>query len=224
MGDASKVIGGSFIAAGCIYMLIVYCLRERIRRAIVLIKGASQFLIDHKSSLVIPSVTFVLFISLSAMYFAMGVKYFEKRNYAAISEDFFSGGLGFSAFMYVWTMILFQFLTVLSLCIFICQWYFSYQRVGGRTELTRPLVKALVWPITYHFGSLCFGSLIIAIVTIIRSAAQANAKRSGNCLDSFLYCLAKCIEDLCRHLTKMALIMMAMTGQDFCGSAKEGMI
>ena len=104
----------------------------------------------------------------------------------------------------------------LAFSIFICQWFFSYKRDGSRSHLDHPFGRSIWWPLRYHFGSLCFGSAILTVTSVLRAAAQKNNSEKRNLLSACMSCWASCIDECTQHLTKIAWIMMALTGESFC--------
>jgi hypothetical protein len=75
---------------------------------------------------------------------------------------------------------------------------------------------------TTNFGTISFGSLILAFIKALRLIAQANessARREGNILVLLISCVAVCIlrifEGLVRYLNEWAFIYAALTGQSF---------
>src|SRR5690242_10326871 len=53
--------------------------------------------------------------------------------------------------------------------------------------------------VTYSFGSICFGSLIVAIIQFLRqiaSAAQHSASSDGNIVGAILFCILGCLISL----------------------------
>lgn len=91
-----------------------------------------------------------------------------------------------------------------------------------------PLFASLGRAIRYHTGSLAFGSLILAIVQVIRvvleyldhklkAAQNSCAKFMLKCLKCCFWCLEKFI----KFLNRNAYIMVAIYGTNFCTSAKN---
>lgn len=84
----------------------------------------------------------------------------------------------------------------------------------------------------YHFGSLAFGSLILAIVQFLQLAVEAfkkQAESSGaNQSKAFEYvinclrCCLACVERIVQFINKTAYIQIALRGKGFCESAKNG--
>uniref|UniRef100_A0A671SUQ0 Choline transporter-like protein n=1 Tax=Sinocyclocheilus anshuiensis TaxID=1608454 RepID=A0A671SUQ0_9TELE len=91
-----------------------------------------------------------------------------------------------------------------------------------------PVFNSLGRALRYHTGSLAFGSLILAIVQVIRvileyldqklkGAQNKCAKFLLSCLKCCFWCLEKCI----KFLNRNAYIMVAIYGKNFCTSAKD---
>lgn len=84
---------------------------------------------------------------------------------------------------------------------------------------------------TKHAGSLAFGSLIMTIVTILRTMVDImanNANESGNGAAKVIACVAqclmRCLEDLIEYINRTAYAYMAVTGDGFCASAWNGFL
>merc|ERR1712127_428839 len=76
---------------------------------------------------------------------------------------------------------------------------------------------------TYSFGSICFGSLIVAIIEALREmATQARMQREGN---EILLCLAQCIlnclESLILYFNKWAYVYVGVYGYGYLDAGKN---
>ncbi|XP_033015287.1 choline transporter-like protein 4 [Lacerta agilis] len=92
---------------------------------------------------------------------------------------------------------------------------------------TCSLCRSFVRTLRFHIGSLAFGSLVLAIVQLIRTVLQylghsskGNNKASG-CLLCCLKCYFRCLETFTKFLNRNAYIMIAIYGENFCVSAKR---
>ena len=112
---------------------------------------------------------------------------------------------------------------VIAMCV--AKWYFIRDKssVGSGTVL-----GSIKDSLFYHTGTAAFGSLIIAIIKMIRAAIayiQKKAKNSGNklaeavlcALQCYMWCMEKCM----KFLNKNAYIQTAIFGTNFCTSAKN---
>ncbi|XP_069497998.1 choline transporter-like protein 5 isoform X3 [Ambystoma mexicanum] len=93
---------------------------------------------------------------------------------------------------------------------------------------TCPLFSSFGRAIRYHTGSLAFGSLILAIVQMIRVILEYldhKLKASQNAFAKFLLCCLKCcfwcLEKFIKFINRNAYIMIAIYGKNFCTSAKD---
>lgn len=91
-----------------------------------------------------------------------------------------------------------------------------------------PLTASVWRAIRYHLGSLAFGSLIIAIIKMIRVALEYldyKLKDSENPVAKFLLkclkCFFWCLEKFMKFLNRNAYILIAVYGKNFCTSAKD---
>ncbi|XP_053099926.1 choline transporter-like protein 5 isoform X3 [Hemicordylus capensis] len=91
-----------------------------------------------------------------------------------------------------------------------------------------PLFSSFGRAIRYHTGSLAFGSLILAVVQVIRVILEYldhKLKGSQNAFARFLLCCLKCcfwcLEKFLKFINRNAYIMIAIYGKNFCTSAKE---
>jgi len=91
----------------------------------------------------------------------------------------------------------------------------------------RPIGTALYCCFRYHFGSLAFGSMIVAIVQFIRAVLMyidyqtKNLQKSNILIKIFMkvvQCCMWCLEKVVKYVSKNAYILVAMRGKSFCAS------
>jgi len=89
------------------------------------------------------------------------------------------------------------------------------------------------WAWIHNFGSLAFGSLIITIIFVIRLVTYYFCKKaeklSGDnpvvkSLVCLVTCFLKCLEEVMEYINKAAYAYMAISGQNFCKSALDGLL
>merc|ERR1712086_652110 len=90
-----------------------------------------------------------------------------------------------------------------------------------------------VWAFWYNFGSLCFGSLILAIIWIIRIIFEyinrqlEEAKGESailKCVVNCTRCCLDCFHRFIKFVNENAYIQVALTGESFCTSAMQAFI
>jgi len=106
----------------------------------------------------------------------------------------------------------------------VADWYYSFR---GR-NLKNCAVARSYGRMFKNFGSLCIGSLLIAIVQFIRimmkwvkQHVKGKENKVTEALFKCLECCLACFERFLEFLNKNAYIMMAIYGGSFCFSAKK---
>lgn len=101
-------------------------------------------------------------------------------------------------------------------------WYFNPN--SPPKGATRGAFKRSV---TYSFGSICLGSLLVAIIQFLRqicSAAQRNAASDGNIVGTILFCILGCLISLLNwaveFLNRYAFSYIALYGKSYVSAAK----
>ena len=81
----------------------------------------------------------------------------------------------------------------------------------------------------YHWGSLAFGALLVAIVQFLQMIVELfkrQAEAQGNkCMEYVLKCIQcclACVECIVKFINTQAYIQIALRGRNFCYAAKDG--
>lgn len=79
--------------------------------------------------------------------------------------------------------------------------------------------------ITTSFGSICFGSLIVAILQAIRTLVDYAKQNDdiGSALACCIDCLLSCLESLMEYFNKWAFIYVGLYGYGYCEAGKSVM-
>ena len=105
-------------------------------------------------------------------------------------------------------------------------WYFCSGKPGGMPSgATRGAFRRAM---TYSFGSISLGSLLVAIVNMLRQAASvaANQERSeGNMVGYIMYCILSCLIGILQwavnFLNRYAFSHIALYGKAYIPAAKD---
>jgi len=126
-------------------------------------------------------------------------------------------------FGFYWTI---NFVTAVGQCTLagaFASWYFAFKKPDDVPAL--PLFNSFLRSF-WHLGTLAFGSLIIAIVQILRAILDYIDRKTkqtqssvGKCLMCFCKCCLWCLEKCVRYISKNAYILTAMFGYNFCKSS-----
>ena len=76
--------------------------------------------------------------------------------------------------------------------------------------------------LTTSFGSICFGSLIVAIIQTLRNLAeQAQNSRDGNILACIAQCILACIQSIVEYFNRWAYVYVGIYGYSYLEAGKN---
>uniref|UniRef100_A0A672UXX1 Choline transporter-like protein n=1 Tax=Strigops habroptila TaxID=2489341 RepID=A0A672UXX1_STRHB len=194
-------------------VLLLIFLRKRILIAIALIKEASRAIGHIMMSLLFPLCTFFL-LCLCIAYWASTANLFSKSGSLWVDPKLPS----------LWPPRCMN--LSLTLAGAFASYYWAFKKPADIPAF--PLFAAFGRALRYHTGSLAFGSLILAIVQIIRVILEYldhRLKAAENKVAKFLLgclkCCFWCLEKFIKFLNRNAYIMIAIYGTNFCASARN---
>lgn len=142
-----------------------------------------------------------------------------------------SGSLAWGYFFllllaFFWTEQVFQNTIHVTIAGVVSTWWFSPEDAGSCCSVA--IKDSFVRATTTSFGSICFGSLLVAIIQTLR--AMVNMARSDgdqNACAAFLLCLVdcllRCLEDALEYFNKYAYIYVGMYGYSYLEAGKNVM-
>jgi len=146
------------------------------------------------------------------------VKYTKNKDYSLFSF--------INLFGLYWGVFFFGAFGELVLAGVFSQWYWTYDK---SKDLPRCALGTAIWNATvFHLGTVAFGSLVIAIIRMIRTIleyVEKKLKMYNNDLTKCLLCMCKCclacLESFMRFINRNAYIICAIKGTNFCKSAQS---
>jgi len=124
-----------------------------------------------------------------------------------------SGQVVFIAFGWFWSSQVIRNVVHMSCAGVTHFWYFSMRVVS-------PLMHGFCRATTKSFGSICLGSLLVAVVQTMRfivNMQRENAPFLASCLD----CLLSCVEHVLKMMNKFAFTYIAIYSSSFCDAASN---
>lgn len=130
-------------------------------------------------------------------------------------------------FGFVWVSVFISDLGEMSLAGVFAAWYFN--KDPRRKNMGRaPVLRSFWRSIRYHTGSLAFGSLIIAIVKVIRYIIEYIQLKTKDTQSTFvkwivrcLICCFKCLEKFLKYINRNCYILIAIHGYNFFQGCKH---
>jgi choline transporter-like protein 2/4/5 len=211
--------------------IVLCCCLNALNLGIAVIETTTDFVRDNMHIFILPAIStlltgmwFVVWLSSAIFIFSVGTPT-SRENFPFITEikwsDETRGIFAFHVFALLWINAFIigavQFIIGAATCI----WYFT---ITSPTKGAGSITKATKWFFRYHWPSVAFGSLIIAICQMIRLLFEYFRKKISTlektvtwvkvltCMVSCcLYCMEKCV----KYISKNAYIQVALTNDGF---------
>jgi len=203
-----------FGLVGLINLLFIYLWRKRIPFATALLTVVSEV------TNIYPATIIVSFISLliQALWIIIWVLTFVGAQQLFTNNGNLNNVLIFILLVsFYWTAQVIGNTVHVTCAGTFATWYF----LGGTSSMQdNPTLKSLKRATTTSFGSICLGSLLIAIIQALRNMVR-NSRNSRSFAAIILSCLLACIENLIQFFNKYAFTQVAIYGKTFCQAAKD---
>lgn len=219
-----------FVFTGLLW-LITLALRNRIRLSVVILEQASKAVARMPWMYLAPVMTNVFMIGFIAYWLAVyaymatsgdgrlvqgRIQYDDPTNYTEMWWYHMFGLFWVSQFILACEEI--------AIAGAVSTWFFTRKD----ETLVSPFWGSVGRLIRYHLGSAAFGSLIIAVVKLIRFVFEyVNHKLEVNkgpivdFLVKLFRCCLWCLEKFLRFINKNAYIEIAIYGYSFCTAARQ---
>ena len=228
-----------FLVLSIIWVIFILAMCNRIRLAVALVQITAKYINNVCCIVIIPFLFFIIVIIWIAYWICLSIFLYATGNFNKEGSKVIANFDWTAEIKYSWWFHLFalfymtaiisayaSFVYASSACI----WYFTSEK-GIEAH---PILKSFKRGIRYHFGSLAFGSLIIAIVRLIMvwlevikrriesTSTNKTQSKCFKCIISCLQCCVGCCGKIMEFVNKHAYIQIALKGDNFCTSAWEG--
>ncbi len=236
--DVMNILFYVFVALAAIWFIFIMIMCNKIRLAIAMVEVTSKYINKTCCIVLVPFFFFILLVAWLAYWIIMCIFLyasgdFDQEGSKVIASFKMDDKLKYCFWFHIFALLYMtavinaysQFVYASSACI----WYFTSEK---GTE-NHPILKSFKRGIRYHFGSLAFGALIVAIIQFImiffeylKKKVEATAgKKAGKCIKcliSCVQCCLACVAKVIEFINKHAYIQIALKGDSFCTAAWEG--
>eukprot|EP00929_Paragymnodinium_shiwhaense_P112383 TRINITY_DN8063_c0_g1_i1.p1 TRINITY_DN8063_c0_g1~~TRINITY_DN8063_c0_g1_i1.p1 ORF type:complete len:666 (+),score=156.02 TRINITY_DN8063_c0_g1_i1:114-2111(+) len=247
------ITGCSLLAVSLVFAILACCSISAMETAIGCVQAACECIFSMPTLLIQPVISLavhgIVMCFLMYGFFLLvscgEVKQTSLEAYVAVSGYDVSGVMRSFTFTKEQLEYLFYYIFILfwfsELCTATSQfvlsyavqlWYFTPYDDSDNSKDTPscPLARGYAIALTYHLGTMIFGSLIIAIFRLIRmilhfvfKQAKTGENQALNCLAKCCECCMACFENCIRFLNKNAYMDVAINSTDFCHAARNAM-
>lgn len=185
---------------------MILCCCSRIRLAVAVCKSAGQFVVSVCLIVLVPIFQAILALGFWGACLIVMVYLVSAASFSSDSGSYFTyiGNYGDPALIRLYcfifgTLWMAAFISAMGTFVIssaCCMWYYSH---GPGQELDWPIARSYKMIFRYHFGSLAFGSFILALVQFLQLIVelfkkQAEASGASNkCLEYVTACLQCCL-------------------------------
>lgn len=151
--------------------------------------------------------------------FLSGMYVYLKCEGMECNDDSSAGLISFLFFLsFYWTQQVIQNIVHVTVAGTVGTWWFSPEEANSccSSAIRGSLFRA----VTYSFGSICFGSLIVAIIQALKEMAR-QSRESGDMLACCAECLLGCLESIAEYFNKWAYVFVGLYGYSFMKAGKE---
>ncbi|KAI8149418.1 plasma-membrane choline transporter-domain-containing protein [Fennellomyces sp. T-0311] len=208
-----------FLIFSCLYLAAFWWWRSRIPFATVMLETICSITRKHPSSIVAGLVSLIIQTAFSIWFSLVVVGAYQTWFSTTSNNARLNLAMVFLVFSYYWTSQVISYVTHVTLAGLYATVYYLNDTVR------HPILGSLRRALTTSFGSICFGSLLIAIVNMVRYFLQILQNNTDNPILSFLVCIVQCIvgcfQGIFEWFTYYAFSGVAIFGEAFIPSARR---
>eukprot|EP00163_Fabomonas_tropica_P004247 TRINITY_DN1374_c0_g1_i8.p1 TRINITY_DN1374_c0_g1~~TRINITY_DN1374_c0_g1_i8.p1 ORF type:complete len:371 (+),score=100.83 TRINITY_DN1374_c0_g1_i8:658-1770(+) len=205
-----------------IHLWWVFAVKRRIAFTAAFFQMIMTALRKYPGVFVVTYIMLMVQIAVLIAFAYVGGRFLQVNNQDG-QDGRLAAGFIFLVFALFWTFEVLQNVVHVTVSGTVGTWYFM-----GNDAPPHATTSALTRALTKSFGSICFGSLLVAIVQTMRFIVQrlkdqARQDRNGAmllfacCLD----CMLSCLEWLVRYFNRYAFVQVALYGKSFIHAAKD---
>jgi len=232
----ATIIAAALLLFALLNVLWIWCIRKQIAFTATVLKSVSAILLRMPELLLIQLGMSGAALGVMALWggsyielLALMDEYDHEHDTNAAAVGYWAAGNIWALISLFWVQFTLVNIAVVTACATVGAWYFSPSAFGDGCFGCRPPVWwGLLRALTFNFGSIAFGSLVLAIMRTIIVVVQYLAKKAesqggmvAKCACCCLICCLKCIEGTLNWLTEYAFVYVAIYGVNFCSAGQK---
>ncbi|GAA5810436.1 hypothetical protein MFLAVUS_003857 [Mucor flavus] len=203
-----------FLIFSVLYMLCFWWWRDRIPFATIMLKAVTSITRNYWSTMVAGTISLIVQTVYSVWFMITVVGIYQTYTGSSLNA-----AMVFLVFSFYWTTQVISYVTHVTLSGVFATVYFLNNQVA------HPIWGCARRALTTSFGSICFGGLLIALISTLRYFVQVARSNSDNIILTFVLCIIECIisciEGMFEWFNQYAFSGVAIYGQAFVPSAKR---
>ena len=215
--------GPSYLFSAIIMLLLgiwsfvwIYLVRSRIPFSAALLKVSTELVKRYKATI---AFNFVLIFAFN--FFAL---FWASAAFPAFNRSAQGAAQGADGFLVVLFLLIVMWASQVSLNVMhttasglAATWYY----VGSAQMPVNPTVASFKRATTTSFGSICFGSLLVAIIKVIRYLVRQALQHENEFVRCIAQCVLGCIEAMMQFFNTYAFVHVAIYGCGYVEAARR---
>lgn len=208
----------AFLAAG-LTLLCLYFWRSRIPFSAVLLQTVVDVLKQYPSVYGLQGLGFIVNMAYAALAVFMTIGVNEAQASNVLSNESANAYSLYIFFSFAWSAQLFRNIVHTSVAGLMATFYFLHSNVS---RVPSPVWRSFSRSMTTSFGSIAFGSLIVAVIQTLRYLVRGGRREGESNIVSVIFdCLLGIVEALAEYFNYYAYIQVAIYGKPYIQAAKD---
>ncbi|RNF11958.1 uncharacterized protein Tco025E_06618 [Trypanosoma conorhini] len=214
---SGAVAVGVILVVVCILQALwLYLVRDRIMFSAELLKAASDVLTKYKAvfgfSFILTASSLVYMVFWCAMCFPAVDR--MNAGYNNAGDGFL---ITFCMLIFFWVSQVVDNVMHVTTAGVTATWYFAGEGRMPKNPTSASFKRAT----TTSLGSICFGSLMVAIVRLLRWLAESASNNENEFIRCITICIISCLESILEYFNTYAFVHVAVYGCGYIEAAKR---
>jgi len=211
LGVSGSLVGAVILGMFALFVIFYFIsVRSRIPFAVEMIKSVINIIQKYPAS----QVTAYLSVIVQVIWLLVwGVAFLYSQR---LADPYNKITLAYLIFSFYWTLEVIKNIVHVTVSGLVATVYFM-----GDMMPSHPTLGALKRSMTTSFGSICFGSLIVALIKTLRAFIQMLRREDNGILVCIADCILGCIDSIVQYFNHYAYVQVAIYGKSFCEAAKS---
>eukprot|EP00928_Gymnodinium_smaydae_P000608 TRINITY_DN1022_c0_g1_i1.p2 TRINITY_DN1022_c0_g1~~TRINITY_DN1022_c0_g1_i1.p2 ORF type:complete len:560 (-),score=126.45 TRINITY_DN1022_c0_g1_i1:164-1681(-) len=232
--QAMMIAGGLLVAIGFMSLACVFCCWRRLVPFMIKVTEVVADVIEHHPCMLAVSVigTFLgVFWSLAASFSFASILFVNKEHVNSVDTGDNSTVkyviIFVTTLIFAWGGGVANNICHVTYCGVFGRWYYSGANSSASDAEENTLGPSFKVAVTTSLGSICFGSLLVAVIRALESMArqmERDAREEGNgvliIIACLITCVLDCIGDMVEYFNDWAYVQCAIRGVSFCDAAR----
>jgi hypothetical protein len=225
------ISAGVFLFAGLLLLWFYRTWKLRIPFATVMLTTVMDITQRYPNTLSVALVGLLVQLAFGVYWILSFVGVMEFTRARNLSTGVMAALMVFSVFVFYWTTQVVKNTVHVTIAGLFGTYYFlgvSDEQGKVFVPVANPTLQSCKRAFTTSFGSICYGSLLIALIQTLRTIirlARSDAQDNNNVFCMVILCCIECfismIEELLEYFNKYAFTQVAIYGKDYCTAGKD---